>query len=236
MTDAGKFEQLAMPILRELYAPCETLAHLGVNAAGKTIPNPVDAFCLAPGSDPPQYVMAAFTTVSVEKLKEKWLLDPAIAGSDTKKQPARPDGDLIKAAKKAAVIRQSEPSAQFILYLCTNRRLSVELMEKVYVKGREFGIDVCLPEQSQLSEFLDTKPVGQWLRQRYLGIDADQLSRPLLRHLGIKSSMPMRVRGCYWRRPMRSFQPYPPLALAMPFGTHSQPSISWLGLREQGKL
>lgn len=187
MTDAGKFEQLAMPILRELYAPCKTLAHLGVNEAGKTIPNPVDAFCLVPGSDPPQYVMAAFTTVSVKKLREKWLLDAGTAGVKTKEKSARPDGDLIKAAKKAAVIRQSEPSAEFILYLCTNRRLNVQLMQEVYAKGREFGIEVCFPEQSQLSEFLNTKPTGQWLRQRYLGIDADQLSRTLLQHLGIQS-------------------------------------------------
>ena len=187
MTDAGRFEKLAMPILRELYAPCRTLAHLGVNAAGKTIPNPIDAFCRVPGSNPPQYVMAAFTTVDVKRLREKWLLDTATSGSGAKRKRVRTDGDLIKAGKKAVVIRQSEPTAEFIVYLCTNRRLSGELMQEVYIKGREFGIEVCFPEQSQLSDFLDTKPEGQWLREQYLGIAADQLSKSLLQHLGVKS-------------------------------------------------
>jgi hypothetical protein len=60
-------------------------------------------------------------------------------------------------------------------------------MQEVYFKGGELGIEVCFAEQSQLRDFLDIKPEGQWLRQEYLGIDADQLSRPLLHHLGARS-------------------------------------------------
>lgn len=186
MTDPGKFETLATSVLRELHPACKTLAHLGVNAAGKTIPNPIDGFCRVPGSSPPQYVIAAFTTVSAEQLERKWLLDAALSGRGTK-MAGRTDGDLIKAAKEAAGIRKSEPTDEFIAYLCTNQRLSLELMQKVYMKGCEFGIEVCFLEQSQLRDFLDTNAVGQWLRQQYLGIDADQLSRHLLQHLGSES-------------------------------------------------
>jgi hypothetical protein len=70
-----------------------------------------------------------------------------------------------------AAFTSDEPKAKFIVYLCTNRRLGHDLMHEVYLKSDEFGIEVCFLEQSQLSDFLDTKPEGQWLRQQYLGID-----------------------------------------------------------------
>ena len=61
MTDPGQFEILAIRVLRELDNDCKAIAHGGVNAQGKTIANPVDGFCLVPGSNPPRYVMTAFT-------------------------------------------------------------------------------------------------------------------------------------------------------------------------------
>jgi hypothetical protein len=116
MTDAGKFEKLAMPVLRELYPPCKTLAHLGVNAEAKTIPGLVDGFCRVPGSNPAQYIMAAFTSAGPKKLKDKWLFDTTVTEKAKQQKTERTDGDLIKAAKKAVAIRKNEPKAKFIVY------------------------------------------------------------------------------------------------------------------------
>jgi hypothetical protein len=71
LPDAGEFEVLATRVLRELYDDCRAIAHFGVNAAGKTIPNPVDGFILVPGSNPPRYVMTAFTIISHHQLERK---------------------------------------------------------------------------------------------------------------------------------------------------------------------
>src|SRR6266568_3230765 len=75
MTDAGQFEILATRVLREIDPDCKMVAHSGVNAQGKTIPNPIDGFCLVPGSDPPRYAMTAFTLTSPDGLIGKWLFD-----------------------------------------------------------------------------------------------------------------------------------------------------------------
>ena len=53
ITDAGEFEILATRVLRIADDDYRLLEHMGVNAAGKTIPNPVDAFCRVPGTPPP---------------------------------------------------------------------------------------------------------------------------------------------------------------------------------------
>src|SRR5271166_557721 len=165
MTDAGKFEILATAALRELHPSCKTLAHFGVNQAGKTIPNSIDGFCKVPGSNPPQYVMTAFTTCASAELKRKWFLDPAL-GSKTTLRTKQTQGDLIKDGKEATGIQKGEPTAKFIVYLCTNQRIDHELMQEGYRIGGELGLEVCFLEQSQLRDFLDTKPEGQWLRQQ----------------------------------------------------------------------
>ena len=191
ITDVGRFEILATRVLRELHPECKALAHLGVNAAGKTIPNPVDGFSRVTGV-PPLYVMAAFTTGGTETLEHKWLFDAA-AGVKRKKTRkttravSATDGDLVKAAREAGVIRQDDATARFTVYLCTNRRLDLEIMHSVYAKARGFDIEACFLEQSRLRDFLDSKPEGQWLRQQFLGIEADQISRSLLQNLGHRS-------------------------------------------------
>src|SRR6266511_2131666 len=182
LTDAGGFEFLGTRALRELYDDCRAIAHFGVNAAGKTIPNPVDAFYLVPGSKPPRYVMTAFTLTARDRLERKWLFDRT-AAQKARKATATDDGDLIKAGREAASIRASHPAATFVVYLCTNRRLDTDLMTLVYDKAAELGVEVQFLEQSQLRDFLDAKPEGQWLRQEHLGIAADQLSQSLLRSL-----------------------------------------------------
>lgn len=191
LTDPGVFEILCLRVLRRFEEDCRTIIHLGINAAGKTIPGSLDAFCLVPGSTPDRYVSAAFTLIRLEALERKWLLSPAgslgrrkgprkrtsSASASNVRQEA---GDLIKAAAKAAAIRQHNPGAEFVVYLCSNRRLTPELIEKVLATARSLHLTVRFLEQTQLRDFLDTTPEGQWLRREHLGVEVDQLSASLL--------------------------------------------------------
>lgn len=182
LPDAGQFEILGTRVLRELEEDCKAIAHIGVNTEGKTIKNPVDGFCVVPGSDPPRYVMEQFTIAPRKKLQRKWLFDHTVS-PNAMRATGVDDGDLIKCGRKAEPIRDNHPTAEFIVYLCTNRFLNTELMQQVYDKAASIGLEARFLEQSRLRDFLDTKPEGQWLRQEHLGIQADQVSRPLLQKL-----------------------------------------------------
>ena len=186
ITDAGEFEILATRVLRITDDDCRLLEHMGVNAAGKTIKNPIDCFCRVPGTDPPRFVMAAFTTEKVESLDHKWLFDHS-AVHNTKKVSAADDGDLIKVSRRAEGLRKDQPGATFVLHLCTNKQPDVQLMTKVLNKGRELGLEVRFITRSRLRDILDVNPDGQWLRKEHLGIQAERLSSPLFRELSAKS-------------------------------------------------
>jgi hypothetical protein len=77
ITDSGSFEILCIRVLRSLFADCECVEHLGVNAQGKTISGPIDAFCRVPGSEPPRYIATAITLAGREELRRKWYADLA---------------------------------------------------------------------------------------------------------------------------------------------------------------
>lgn len=181
IADTARFEIIAVRALRESKPGCAGIIHLGINAQGKTIRGPVDGFWLVPGSSPPHYIFAACATTARDKLEQKWL---AIGSPRSKKKKRgtsnQETGDLIKAAEEAASLRPVDSTARFGVYLCTNRRLDNQLMQKVYATAKRLDVEVDFLEQSQLIQFLDSNPVGQWLRQEYLGIKADLLSRPLL--------------------------------------------------------
>lgn len=186
ITDAGEFEILATRVLRIADDDCRLLEHMGVNAAGKTIPNPVDAFCRVPGTDPPRFVMAAFTTVKLKFLERKWLFDHSSA-KKTKAATVTDDGDLIKASQRAKALRNSFPEAKFVVHLCTNRQPDDQLLAQVLTKGQDIGLDVRFLTQSRIRDILDVDPDGQWLRKEHLGIEAERLSFPLLKELSAKS-------------------------------------------------
>lgn len=181
MTDAGLFEVLATKVLRHIDSDYERVEHIGVNAAGKTIKGSVDGFTLVPGTSPPRYVMAAFSTDKAESVEKKLLFDHR--RSKGKKYKDADDGDLIKAARVASRIKRSDPSATFVLTFCTNKRLGDELIAKAIATANGIGMELRFLAQSQLRDFLDDSPDGQWLRKKYLGIDAERLSRPLLAEL-----------------------------------------------------
>jgi hypothetical protein len=172
MTDEGEFEILATRALRNLEPDCKALIHMGVNAAGKPVRGPNDAFCRVPGSQPSLYVTAAFTTTNTKDLSRKWLSD---------------DGDIARALRQVESIRRQEPNSRFLLYLCTNRTLNVELQNAAIQRGNQASVEVRFLEQSRLRDHLDQDPEGQWLRQEHLKIEAEQVSRPLLMQLSGKS-------------------------------------------------
>lgn len=159
ITDSGKFEVLATRVLRIEDEDCRLIEHMGVNAIGKTIPNPIDSFCFVESSDPPRFVMAAYTTEKSESLERKWLFDHTNAPK-AKKSTAANDGDLIKAAHRAKLLRKDHPSAKFIVHLCTNRQLDDVLMACVYKRAKELGLEVRILAQSRLRDCLDMKPEG----------------------------------------------------------------------------
>jgi hypothetical protein len=191
----AEFELLAVRSLRELEADCHTVIHFGMNAQGKTIPGPLDGFCRVPGVNPPRFVMIAATTTNLANLKAKWLAPLSSEDNKAKrfkgksvrskaKTIATPDdGDVTKAIKQAAILRSENPRASFILHLATNRNLTLELESAARNAGEAGELEVRFLEQSRLRDFLDMKPVGQWLRQEHLGIEADQVSLPLIQRL-----------------------------------------------------
>lgn len=186
ITDAGEFELLATRVLRITDEDCRLLEHMGVNAAGKPVANPIDGFCRVPGTDPPRFVMAQFTTDRVETLERKWLFDHS-AAPNAKKATAAHDGDLIKASRRAEPLRKDYPDAKFVLHLCTNRQPDDELLAKAIKRGHDLNIEVRFLTRSCLRDVLDVTSDGQWLRKEHLGIQAERLSLPLLRELSAKS-------------------------------------------------
>lgn len=186
ITDAGQFEILATRVLRLVDDDCKYLEHMGVNAEGKTITNPVDGFCMVPGTDPPRFVMVAFTTDKIENLERKWLFDHSTA-LRAKKATAANDGDLIKASQRAQTLRKTHSNATFVVHLCTNKQPNDTLMADVLACGKKLGIDVRFLGRSRIRDELDTTRDGQWLRKQHLGIQAERLSLPLFHELARQS-------------------------------------------------
>ncbi len=179
MTDSAEFEILATRILRLTEDNCRNLEHSGVNADGKTIKNPLDGFCIVPGSNPPCFIMTAYTIEKKERLKHKWTYDHSKSNKKIKASN-KDDGDLIKASRDVNKLKIQFPNAKFILYLGTNKIIDKELITYTYSFGGKLGIGVRFLGLSQIRDFLDTTPEGQWLRKEHLKINANILSQSLL--------------------------------------------------------
>lgn len=186
MTDRGQFEDLAAAILRRANEEYAYLIQTGVNAAGEPIKSPIDAFCRVPDKDPPRFLVVASTTTDRKSLKAKWLHDSSgyVKGSSERKKE---DGDLLKAKREADSIREDISNAEFIVILVTNQRVDDQLLKEVAKKSAISNLEYDIWEQSRLADFLDNTPEGHWLGKKYLGIEAEMLSRPLLRSLCMKS-------------------------------------------------
>ncbi len=183
--DAGKLEVLACAYLRKVNPELSQLIQTGLNEKGKTIKDPVDAFLKTTINGKLTFVLFEFTTQEAKDLETKWLKDTSTLKRKTKKSI---DGDIIKTSKKAEKLRHNFPDAIFQIVICTNQRVSSSLLEKVYITCDKLNLkNEGVIEFSQIHSFLEDDPYGQWIRQKYLGIDANYLSPELLMWIGEKS-------------------------------------------------
>jgi len=186
ITDRGRFELLVTSVLRRDNKDYAAIIHTGINAQGEPIKSPLDGFCRVPRSEPPLFILAQHTTTDKKKLEKKWVYEHTVT-KRTKSANSNLDGDLVKAAYEAQEIRKEFTNAKFIVVLATNQCVSQYLARKVYKKASKYKLEVDIWEQSRIVDFLDNKAEGQWLRKKYLGIEAEMLSKDLLRNLCEKS-------------------------------------------------
>jgi len=173
ITDAGLFEELATAILRERDSRCRRLSHVGVNACGRTVKSPSDGIGYVSDEGSLRMLAVYHTTCRPADLRRKWL--------------AEPDGDLQRTLLVFRRQKNRIPELTGTLIGTTNREPREELVHDLQAAGHEAGIDVEVYPGSAIAHFLDTEPRGQWLRQKYLGVQQTRLSKNLLRDLSEQS-------------------------------------------------
>ena len=173
ITDAGRFEELATAILREVDEQCRRVAHVGVNVEGKTIKSPVDGIVYISAAGERHMLAVHHTTSRKEALRGKWLSDP--------------DSDLQKTLRELTAQRETIPDLGATLILTTNNEPGVQLLHDVEKAGREAGIEIKIWSGSALAHFLDLDPQGQWIRKTFLGVEPSRLSKELLGALSARS-------------------------------------------------
>lgn len=172
VTSAGHFEKLATAVLREEDAQCRRLAHVGVNAEGKTVKSSVDGVVYISVDGRRHMLAVHHTTCGIGDLRRKWLTDP--------------ESDFNKTLSEVRAQRRVTPELGATLILTTNKEPVVQLIHDVETAGRTAGIEVKVWPGSALAHFLDVDPQGQWIRKTFLGVDPTRLSRALLGELSIR--------------------------------------------------
>jgi len=184
--DDAAFELLATAILREAQAEYAALVHPGVNSEGKTVKAPVDGIGFVAGANPRHMIAAHHTTFNRDRLRKKWLHDPAAVKPRKGKNPTMP-GDLIKTAEIVAAEKGRDPEIRATLVLTTNQEPPEDLVRDTHAAGQSRGFDVDIWSASRLAHFLDNTATGQWLRRKHLGIEQERLSQELLQELSRES-------------------------------------------------
>lgn len=195
MTDEGKFEKLALAVLRRMKPDeCAALIHNGVNAKGETVPSLVDAEGVVPGSKPPRYVIIQFTKTKRRELKRKWLfnhLDIESCKDSTKPGPKRQkpsepkdDGDLFKAIRRSREKHSELPDASFKVYLVTNLHGVDELLTSVTATGIQADVETEIVDAGRLADFLDNDPQGQPIRFNFFMTPVTHMSPDWLVEMG----------------------------------------------------
>jgi hypothetical protein len=189
MTDEAVFEEFATAILREAKPEYRGLLHPGVNSTGKTVKSPVDGISFVLGATPSHMVAVHHTTCKRDGLQKKWLFDPATVTvrKGRRRRPTTPPGDLIKTAEIVDAERERNATLLATLVLTTNQEPPEDVVRDAQAAGRLRGIEVDVWSVSRLAHFLDTTAKGQWLRDQYLGIAQERLSRELLAKLSRES-------------------------------------------------
>jgi hypothetical protein len=174
ITDEGYFEKLATAVLREANPAYAAVIHTGVNAAGRTVRSPVDGIVIRTDTNPPRlYGFQHTTTRSQKNLASKWL--------EAEK------GDIAKVAKIYAEAREEAPEMTAELVLTSNQEPDSDTGVAVGVACVAAGMHLEIWGRGRLAHFLDFNPTGQYLRRKFLDIDAELISKPLLRELSSKS-------------------------------------------------
>ncbi|MEO6851837.1 MAG: hypothetical protein ABI203_00420, partial [Mucilaginibacter sp.] len=171
ITDRALFERLANDILRQKFPELENLIAGGINEKGETIKGKLDAFAEVSTK---HYALIEHTT-NDSSLEGKWLYDTANY-TGKKDKPDQDDGDLVKSIKHASSIRATISDAKFTVYLTCNSLVDTILWSKVIAVAATGDVTVKLLELSNIQEFLNNNPKGQYLRKVYFGIDYELLS------------------------------------------------------------
>lgn len=188
ITDAGLFERLATAVLRQadpaLYG---NLTHPGMNAEGKTVKAPVDGISFVPGAFPPHMVTTHHTIAAANGLRNKWLYDSSVVKPRKGPKPTAPPGDVIKTMSIVLEERERTPGLRVTLALTTNREPPQDLTRDVEAAANTYRIHIDIWSGSRIADYLDNDPDGQWLRNEYLGISPEKLSKQLLHKLSYSS-------------------------------------------------
>lgn len=187
MTDEGLFESLATDVLRHVIPAYGNLAHVGVNAAGKTRKAPVDALGFEPGASPPHLIVVHHTISAAGGLKQKWLRNPTEVKKRKPENPDTPPGDVIKSIQVIEKERQRRPDLRATLVLTTNNEPDDAVVLDVHALCAAHRIDVDLWARARITSVLDTTGTGQWIRKKYLGTPQQRLSAERLAELSVAS-------------------------------------------------
>jgi hypothetical protein len=181
-TATSEFELLAMAALRELDPEFALIIHTGINAAGKTIVHPLDGFARIPGSAV-RYAAAEITTTALRKLTSKWLAESDRDFASLSDEA----GDLVKAAREAARLRQTTPSAGFRVALVTNHEPSDDLQKAVDTYALRHRLEYTIVSRGALANYLDNTANGNYHRARLFRTLQTRLSWDLLHDIANES-------------------------------------------------
>lgn len=187
MTDEGLFESLATDVLRYAVPAYGHLAHVGVNAAGKTRKAPVDALAFEPGASPPHLVVVHHTISAAGGLAQKWLRDPTKVKKRKTNSPDLSPGDVIKSIQVIEKERLRRPDLRATLVLTTNNEPEMAVVLNVQALCAAHLIDMDLWARTRITSVLDTTGTGQWIRKKYLGAPQQRLSAQRLAELSAAS-------------------------------------------------
>lgn len=187
LNDEGLFEKIATAVLREAEPRYRGLVHPGVNSDGRTVKSPVDGITFLLGTSEPHAVYVHHTITAQYGLERKWLLDPTQVKTRTGRKSTASPGDLIKTGEVLAEHRKKINPLPATLILTTCHEPDADLVCTLKAEALKLDLEIDLWSGSRLAQFLDSKPAGQWIRRKYLQIEAELISMPLLAELSRKS-------------------------------------------------
>jgi hypothetical protein len=184
LSDPSAFESLAIAAVRHLVPELRLIAHHGINVEGKPIPGDHDARVqYTDRANRVWHGLVEVTSFSLKDLPKKWLRQEGLRLNETDGEA----GDLVKCARTAAAIRRTSPRDGVQIVLVTNREPNATFLNRAYAYARRRKLSLKVITRSTLANFLDNDKDGQYIRQRYLGVQQSRLSADLLDDLSLAS-------------------------------------------------